>query len=157
MLIPSPSPGDPCHRTKTPGTCSLYPHWQNQGGQCKEKKKKFFFFFSGQIIKIQGRRRLCTGAVDWGPDRRPLAHSYSRGVSVLSFPRTADPEQLNLTSSGLSEAVGCMQPRLGMEAWGHEEVTQPENVGFHLPKDLRRQESLTFKIIDLLRVSGLVD
>ena len=86
-----------------------------------------------------------------------MAHSYSRGVCVLSFPRTADPEQLHLTSSGLSEAVGCMQPRLGMEAWGHEEVTQPENVGFHLPKDLRRQESLIFKIIDLLRVSGLVD
>lgn len=95
--------------------------------------------------------------MDRGPDRRPLAHSSSRGVSVLGFPRMADTEQLHLTSSGLSEAVGCMQPRLGTEAWGHEEVTQPENVGFHLPKDLRLQESLIFKIIDLLRVSRLVD
>lgn len=67
----------------------------------------------------------------------PLVHTSSRGIRVLNFPRTADPEQLYLTSSGLLEAVGCMQPRLGTEAWDHEEVTQPENVGFHLPKDLR--------------------
>ena len=108
-------------------------------GKSKEasvKKRKKKFFFNGQIIKIQRRRQLC-GAVDRDPDRRPLAHSSSWSVCVLNLPRMADPEQLYLTSSGLSEAVGCMQLRLGTEAWGHEEVTRPENVGFHLPKDRR--------------------
>lgn len=67
----------PCHRTKIPGTYSLYPHWQKQGGQCKEKKRKKIFF-NGQIIKIQGRRKLW-GAVDWDPDRRALGTHLQLG------------------------------------------------------------------------------
>lgn len=59
----------------------------------------------------------CSGL---GPRQEGPWHTPPASVRVLNFPRTADPEQLYLTSSGLLEAVGCMQPRLGTEAWDHE-------------------------------------
>lgn len=76
----------------------------------------------------------CSGT---GPRQQALGTRLQLGLPGLNFPRTADTKQPYLPYSGLLEAMGCMQLRLGTEAWGHEEVTRPENIGFRLPKDLR--------------------
>ena len=112
---------------------SLYPNCKSKEANVKKEKK----IFNGQIVKIQGRRRQ-RGKVDWGPGWRALACSSSRGIRLLSFITMADPSSCSQLPLGSRRPWISFSQGWGMEAWSHAEVTQPENLGFYIAKDLSR-------------------